>query len=268
MKKHFTLIGPLAEVSHSRCDREQNAGKMAPAHGQVKQYCFTLIELLVVIAIIAILAAMLLPALSAARERARASNCTSNLKNIGLAMAMYADANKDFTPRINDQLGDKKTWKYRLFEGNYLPNPGKGKSGVIVCPSSTSLPANKAVEAEQDGYGIWKISNYNDSWVFTGDVKCVTGTGTIYYPGKNNVVNTGDKFSPSDFTFMLDSYHPTLLKSVYNIARNGSGVVGTEQIDLIHGKRANSLMGDGHVESMNEEALEAIGWVDAVFHRP
>ena len=57
---------------------------------------FTLIELLVVIVIIAILAAMLLPALSAARARAKAVSCLSNLKEINLAMVAYSDANDDW----------------------------------------------------------------------------------------------------------------------------------------------------------------------------
>ena len=59
----------------------------------MKKYSFTLIELLVVIAIIAILAAMLLPALQSARERGKSANCSSNLKSVGQAVQMYGDDN-------------------------------------------------------------------------------------------------------------------------------------------------------------------------------
>ena len=74
---------------------------------RVKAGSFTLIELLVVIAIIAILAAMLLPALSAARERSRASACVSNLKQMGTAMDMYTADNKgEVMPYVPTTLRD------------------------------------------------------------------------------------------------------------------------------------------------------------------
>ena len=71
---------------------------LIPRSSSLRKTCFTLIELLVVIAIIAILAAMLLPALNNARAMARKSACMSNYKSIGLAMNMYVDDNKGFYP--------------------------------------------------------------------------------------------------------------------------------------------------------------------------
>ena len=68
------------------------------------KHAFTLIELLVVIAIIAILAALLLPALSTAKQRAWTISCNSNLHQIGLGMRMFADDNVEFYPESGGDI--------------------------------------------------------------------------------------------------------------------------------------------------------------------
>ena len=197
---------------------------------------FTLIELLVVIAIIAILAAMLLPALSAARARARNAACVSNCKQIGLALELYRNDNKDYLPpheyvgfkgRID--AGETVYWSAVIGGLGYLPNYsgyrksqiGSGYNGknVFRCPEIQERDqwTDYGINIHMAGQVMAKAKNPANTPI-TAD--CATGPDSHVTHFRND---SGYKGSDPDYYWRVDW------------ARHKN-------------KNSNMLFGDGHVE--------------------
>ncbi len=201
-----------------------------------ERVAFTLIELLVVIAIIAILAAMLLPALSSAKQKAWTISCTSNLHQVGLGLRMFADENNEFYP----QSGTKILW------GQNDPN-GSGLRGwmeqiigytqstnVYHCPGNVQLPL-----ANQSPFNYF--NGVRAVWTANGKFAPVKSTSiqlTSAYVLSGDTIDNGTYFATNDCD--KDDY-------VQDCVGNESGVPAKDQVQWkAHSGGQNILFSDGH----------------------
>ncbi len=180
----------------------------------MKRRAFTLIELLVVIAIIAILAAILFPVFAKAREKARQSSCSSNLKQIGTAVLQYVqDYDERFPFGLNAVTAGGPFWSCKELVAAYIKNDQCWK-----CPSD-SVGA-----VDLTGAALGRISYTSNDTVLTG------------------AVILGGSVPPALATLGKPAETPLLY--------DGSGSVATLafQPDLRHNEGANMVLADGHAK--------------------
>ncbi len=215
---------------------------------------FTLIELLVVIAIISLLVSVLLPSLRKAKELARSTICKSNLRNVGLAMLLYAEEYDGWTPVVYDDTNVR--WHERLYLDDFVGEDRDGSS-IFLCPSHPPYeknydPTTTGFKGEGAAYGFRGSRAYYRS---TGNF---TISGSQYQLLRGAITDpTGEiKFNtPSDFIYVMDSRHNywSLVKEQWYYLRVWGN--GGENVHMRHNSRANFLFGDGHVEQLGYDQV-------------
>jgi prepilin-type N-terminal cleavage/methylation domain-containing protein/prepilin-type processing-associated H-X9-DG protein len=232
---------------------------------------FTLVELLVVIAVLAVLVALLLPALQRARNQARAVACMSNLRQIGMALVTYASDNRMAIPhRLSEFNGSSYPWYYFL--------NGRSASGTVYLAGLNNWDHDdrtvfRCPEMEYPNlYPIksaWVHSTYgmrgrgpSDPVLSSVSIPASPGvTRTVMYAIHVNRIRQPGTYPLVFDTSGMDDYRFRLGGSGWDpesIVRPGGGAWANQAqgIWLIHNGKANGLFADWHVEPCDGPALQ------------
>jgi prepilin-type N-terminal cleavage/methylation domain-containing protein/prepilin-type processing-associated H-X9-DG protein len=267
---------------------------MFKSHPLRRNSGFTLVELLVVIGIIAILVAILLPALARAREQAKTTQCLSNLRQLGMAIQTYLSETRYIIPAAyfynSDTEKNHETWATILVNGNYikgvptakLDNPsmpalgssqGPIASGVFYCPNGitdlTSFSANPSSPFDGLGAMGYRVRSRStnkvlDVWYGINAATQQSATpGVAGYkelPCRTVPQTTAGKpdFRLSNVSMMRrPSDLVILFDGIWMNASIGDSPDGAFRINARHGKRqyTNLLFFDGHAGTYDRKTL-------------
>ena len=219
----------------------------------MRRRSFTLIELLIVIAIIAILAAMLLPALNKARDKAKATGCMANMKQIAFALDGYMNDNATWYPRslyswgkpYNQVWHDMLNWLGYTGYRRQTKTPQETPEGLFVCPADPS-PCKHALSWGGDDYQSFR--SYGVNGLLSGN--------QTWYPmngmSLKQTMNIRKSWNPSIYAVAADSAGTSNSASIlagYNQANSIFDLNAPPyHVATRHSKGANFLYADLHVK--------------------